>query len=582
MRLVTSCTRRLNNLDSTYVQSQKGSVLFDELSNSARYNTARENIKALRQQGADKATIQNAVQEAARLRPLGMKRYSRGKATGLANYLRDLPDGEAVFNNHPLDALSQYALGRSKAIETGEELIDIIGNSALPGVANQIDGGGRVPLLNALDQVGLKTSREVLPPTTDAAADLASKTKAYDEALEASLKGRAGQPAATTAEAAKAGAAKSLSPKQTVERARKAMDKARDAVNAPPNPKYGNVDGGAGKRVQQIIADSIEKQTGQAVDASTIDLAKFNMKQADIDHLRNLHDSFTTSKRNGIFQGIEDFTRTFKSQILLFPKRYTRDTMSAYISNVVESGSPIGLTSSYGTARRLLKGDYEKVAEELLEIPAYANIADPQQRLKAFMADGSKNNIWGGLRTSELIDDPAAESIRTFIPGAGDQGLGAAVKQIGGNLSIPQFFDKDSALMQGGQSMANWTDRWGRTAGYINLMKQGNTAEEAARRMMAVHVDYGNLSKSELALRKFIPFYSYTGGIAKYAVDQLLNNPGGAYSQGLRTINRVQESDDENFVPEATSGRALGSAYQTVSSRGYKIPLALMSKDCLV
>ena len=174
--------KELNNLDSAYVQGQKGSVLFDELSNSARYNTAREKIKTLRQQGADKATIQNAVQEAARLRPLGMKRYSRGKATGLANYLRDLPDGEAVFNNHPLDALSQYALGREKAIGTGEELIDIIGNSALPGVANQVDGGGRVPLLNALDQVGLKTSREVLPPTTDAAAELASKTKAYDEA----------------------------------------------------------------------------------------------------------------------------------------------------------------------------------------------------------------------------------------------------------------------------------------------------------------------------------------------------------------------------------------------------------------
>ena len=540
----------LNDLNSAYVQGKKGSVLFNELENTQLYNAARDKVKTLRQQGADKATIQNAIQEAARLRPLGMKRYSRGKATGLANYLRDLPDGEAVFNNHPLDALSQYALGRERAIGTGNELIDIIGNAAQPGVANTIKGGGRVPIMDALNQVGLKTSREIEAPAKDAAAELTRATKEYDDAVKAFTVGKAGKPSATQAEALKAAAAKGLSPTQVVERARKAMDKARQAVDAPANPKYGNIDGGAGQRVQEIIAKNISEQTGQPVKASDIDLKKFNMRQEDINHLRNLHDSFTTSKRNDIFSGIEDFTRTFKSQILLFPKRYSRDLMSAYISNLVESGSPIGLTSSYGTARHLVNGNYAKVADDLLQVPAYANIADPDQRLKAFMNDAAKFKMFGGLRTEELIDDPAAESIRTFIPGAGNQGFTSSAKKIVNNLSLGQFIDKESELMQAGQSMANFTDRWSRMSGYINLMKQGNTAEEAARRMMRIHVDYSDLSKSELWLRKFIPFYSYTGKIARYAVDQLLTNPGGPYSQGLRSVNRIQESDDDTFVPE--------------------------------
>lgn len=485
-----------------------------------------------------------------------LREYSKGNARALSEYLRRFGPGETGLQNHPLDALATYTTGRERAMGTGNELQNILADLARPGDPSLVKGGGAVSLRDALKRTGLRSqfneTRDFLDPNA-----VANANKKYNKALDDLGK---------FDYVDRADDAARLDLQQNVRDAQKAIDMARkDVSNAETIIENGverkaivkigtTPTAGAAKKVQQIIADSMTAKTGRKVEASAIDLDKLHIPQERLDTLAKMHDFYVNPKQaeSKIMETVGSLGRLFKSQVLLWPSRYTRDLMSGAMTNVVEASgaNPTKLAESYKAAERLMSGDMDTFAQMIDDIPAYASFTNPKDKVNAFVKDATRNKLFGGLRTADFIDDPAGQSLRDFIPGAGDQTLMSGVKGVASNAGWKQFWNTDSALYKDAQKIANWTDTINRTSGYINLMKtQGISSEAAARRALASHVDYDSLSQGEKSLRKLIPFYSYSSRILKYAVENLLQHPGGGYSSGLKTIERMQQSDEDTFVP---------------------------------
>ena len=416
-----------------------------------------------------------------------LREYSKGKAKVLSEYLRRFGPDETGLQNHPLDALATYATGRERAMGTGNELQNVLSDLARPGAAETVSGGGAVNLRKALSQAGLRSQfDEVLKRSVDPNA-VTDAEKNFKTALDALGK--------NTDDAQRASLTKNVRQAQSqIDAARKEVSAATDGAQGYGIYKIGkDPQAGAAKNVQQIIADSIAAKTGQKVDASAIDLDQFHIPQERLNTLKKMHDFYVKPQQaqNTIMETVNSLGRLFKSQVLLWPSRYTRDLMSGGLTNIVEAGggNPTQLAESYRAAEKLMSGDVDSFAQMIEDIPAYASFTNPKDRVNAFVKDATRNKLFGGLRSADFIDDPAGESLRNFIPGAGDQTLMSGVKGVANNAfgGLPksanpldwQFFDSNSALYKDAQKIANWTDTVNRTSGYINLMR--DTGHECGR-----------------------------------------------------------------------------------------------------
>ena len=102
------------------------------------------------------------------------------------------------------------------------------------------------------------------------------------------------------------------------------------------------------------------------------------------------------------------------------------------------------------------------------------------------------------------------------------------------------------------QKLNDYIDSVSRLGGMPALMRRGVGADEAARKVTEALVDYNSLTSIERnVLKGIFPWYSYSSRAGKYAVKELTTNPGGAYAQTLRGFNRMQESDNDTYIPEA-------------------------------
>jgi hypothetical protein len=56
-------------------------------------------------------------------------------------------------------------------------------------------------------------------------------------------------------------------------------------------------------------------------------------------------------------------------------------------------------------------------------------------------------------------------------------------------------------------------------------------------------------------MRRIFPWWAYTSRIGKYAVESLMQNPGGRYAQTLRFINDAQATTEDSYIPTALRQR---------------------------
>jgi hypothetical protein len=422
--------------------------------------------------------------------------YTKGKARQLAKFLHDLDvvkDAQGnitsgpVFGNNPLEAVARYTVGRERAIDTADAVIDTIASRLVQGTAGGMQGGKHISAKNALARAGM---RSPLDPAT-------------------------------------------------------------------------NIRGGAAQQLRERIAAKLTKTTGQTVNPDTIDLAHYAISEDAINSLTRMHDFYAQPKAvEGLSQYLDQYTKVFKAQVLTWPSRFTRDSMSGFVSNSIEAGPAAALEGTMQAAS-LLEGKYDKVMPYIRRMPLYSHYTTNEEALKQFLLDSAEAKILrGGSITDVMAGDRSAASIQKLLPGQTPQSIvgsinydptrswGTALNPFGVR-GVAGRKDTTNAIYKTGEALGDYTDSLNRMAGYMALLQSGVSPQEAARRMGAAHVLYDNLSTVERQLRdRWMPFYAYSSRIGKYVVERMAERPGGPYGQMLKLVDKAQQTDDDTYVPQ--------------------------------
>jgi len=433
----------------------------------------------------------------------GDAKYSKGKARQLARFLNSVEvpatgDISPVFGNHPAEAVSRYVYGRERAIGTSDELINTIASRLVNQPYGKVAGGKHISALSALQKAGLKSAKN-------------------------------------------------------------------DA----------GVRGGAAMQLRERISAKLA-EVGQSIRPDDVDLSMYSLPLDEVNRLTRMHNTFAAPKAVGdIGNAIEQYTKLFKAGVLTWPSRYTRDLMSGFISNVVEAG-PAAATKGGYHAAKLLNGRYDDVTKYVRQIPLYKELYDPvtkkvvaetdEQMMSRFLRDTAEAGI---LKDGAVLDrgnaDRTADALKELIPGfkpqsiagsfAGKEGRTYAefAREATNPFGVKGVLGRKETtnpLYKTGEALGEWTDSVNRLGGYMALLHSGAVAspKEAARRMIAAHVDYGSLSEAEKQIRAWVPFYSYESRILKYALGQMAEHPGGRYTRMLKIADKAQQPDDETYV----------------------------------
>lgn len=102
--------------------------------------------------------------------------------------------------------------------------------------------------------------------------------------------------------------------------------------------------------------------------------------------------------------------------------------------------------------------------------------------------------------------------------------------------------------VRAGEDVAQYMEDINRTTAFLGFLKQGFDEQEAARKTLAIHFDYSNLSEFEKGLKNFIPFYVFTSKVVPLTFGDLFRNPGGKQAWAIRATTRAQ--DEETPAPD--------------------------------
>jgi hypothetical protein len=101
-----------------------------------------------------------------------------------------------------------------------------------------------------------------------------------------------------------------------------------------------------------------------------------------------------------------------------------------------------------------------------------------------------------------------------------------------------------------GEELGHYVEGLNRIAPFLNQLKKGVDPAEAAERVGAAQVKYGNVNYTPIErqlMRRLFPFYSFTSRTAKRITEELMQRPGGALSHTIRASN---SSGKDDLVPD--------------------------------
>jgi hypothetical protein len=477
--------------------------------------TGRQQANLQRQLTAIQARIANPP----------LVQFGRPQALKMARMLNQLTP-EAIKKQHPIfgahvaEDASRYFTGRERAISRANLLYDILGSTAKRANFRDIEGGGHTALGQAFRQLKLRSTN-----ITDAA---------------------------------------------------------------------GNVIGVEGAK-QQIL-DRLSRRAGfSGVDLD--ELKNISIDKKMMERLNRIADFYEQPEVHSKFlQAIDNITSMWKGSILAWPARFSRDWMSGLFSNMVEVRSARDLWNGYSGARYLIQGQFDKLDSIIDMMPRYRGMA-AQARRQAFMRELAGAGILGGRQITDVGQDTAELAAGTIIrdsvlPGVSPRTTFGYQAYDAATLSKPLPFSRTASaelfnvgnwkkqpgrtadlygrniakadqeltnpILRWSSKLGDTTDSINRSSGYISLLLQGISPEEAARRIKLSQVDYSSLTAVERGyLRRVIPFWAYTSRISSYIGQTLANDPGGALTQfGIRLPERLAQNDsDRGYVPSSVRQR---------------------------
>jgi len=486
--------------------------------------------------------------------------YSRQNAVKLARDIRNMnPEavqrGRGLFDSHPMEDFARYVTGRERAIGRSGLLYDKMANTAQ--MQNYLDVpqdlGRHNPINQTLQNLDLRTTalptQGPLPPNAPLTA------------AQAAIQGP-------------------------------------NVQHFPPDQTFG---------AKQQIVDRLNARlagTGQQIDIE--DLANVSVDAELVARMNRIADFYTVPEVQGMWVDVLDgVTKNWKASVLGWGSTKLRDWYSGIAMNLVEVGHP-GMVNAYDAAKHLIQGQSDRLADVVSKMPAYA--AEAQVDIAAAIRHYQDDLAIGGLQRGRSLEEfgstlnsrQTGQGIRNeFVPGStadttmGYQawdafnmpvtgraplGPGSAAYSELGNVagyreSISRFgqainpFDNTvpftdylneneirDPIMRWSARLGDTTDKINRLALYNALMLQGVDSAEAIRRVMKTQIDYGNLTRFEKgAIRRVVPFWTYSSRMGAEVARRIWENPGGPYTQFmLRAPEKFQQmgQEDGDYLPK--------------------------------
>ena len=353
---------------------------------------------------------------------------------------------------------------------------------------------------------------------------------------------------------------------------RKPLDQALNQVAGALGLKTSQATGSAAMSVQNILKQELARINNVAPDA--IKLSEWAIPEQVLERLTAVNDFYSRPRaQEDVMNVFGQIGQIFKGFLLAFPSRFTRDIYSNGYQIWTLVRNPADVAYGLQTASKILAGDTEQAAALLRQLPGY-NIADSSKVKEQLVGDVARSGILQTLASSDLVTANRTAELNQLVPGITPQRGLDFIKELTPDGSrnplqmVQDYFtfrgtripyvqktaagETRNALLNASQKLNDYTDAVSRLGGMLSLMKQGVSADEAARRVTEALVDYNSLTSIERNVFKTIfPWWSYSSRAGAYAAKELVRNPGGPYAQTLRAFNRFQESDEDTYVPEA-------------------------------
>lgn len=363
---------------------------------------------------------------------------------------------------------------------------------------------------------------------------------------------------------------------------------AKAAVNAPQTPGFssftarealkkfgldieaGQVLDDAGNVVERSNAEKLlESAIGRNRSRNALDplATRTDDVRLDIDNLRISQDlverltagvqkSRVPNEAKGLLKGYDKFLQSFKSLALLYPSRYTRDMYSGSFAAATKGlFNPLDSYAGIQAGR----GNYKPLARRLRQAPGYDNLTDEEAVVK-FLSESAGQRLTDFDVADDLSRSGSNMTTPDVFPGsAGPYLQGVREKINPRKLDTYNIFAQrrrsgnPNFLLDAGDRASTASDSWSRIGTYLTAVRQGYTPEAAKSMADLTQVVYrpeAFTSFERDVIKRLVPFYSYTKGIAPLVADNLVNNPAGLMGQSIRTVNRAGEPSEDRFTPE--------------------------------
>lgn len=432
---------------------------------------------------------------------------SQSAYRGLANFLREMPlnyaeDGIDYYGN-ALNDLQRYVRSRGRNEATADVLLRRLNRNVIEQAADEIPGETAYGITDALEKLGFDTSV---------------------------MKDAAGNDLPSRAAAAMA----------------------------------------------RVMGVTPEELAGRSVDKRLVDQMAERIMKAR-----------APREVGPLMRAADNFTQRFKTLALLFPSRYTRDMYSGSVAAATQNAfNPGDAVRGY----RIGGGRYGDIPNAVRHLPDYQALRTPEElnRLRNVQRfeNGEIVKPFADLTEDELHDELM---IRKFLTDAGGEeltqtsvvdDLGRAADDITLRDAAPGM---SGGYMRGlGQQMQrrpvpwdlwetrkrggfqNWllslgdrastaSDNFNRIGTYLNRIRKGDSPRRARQVSDLTQVNYRPEAFTPLerdAIKRLVPFYSYTKGISPLIAQQLLEKPAGLMGASIRSINRAGAPTEDNFTPE--------------------------------
>lgn len=303
------------------------------------------------------------------------------------------------------------------------------------------------------------------------------------------------------------------------------------------------------------------------------DLDTLRVPQDLIENLKaGVQRASTPTEAKGLLKKYDQFLQSFKSLALLFPSRYTRDAYSgSFAAGTQGLFNPLDSYAGFQVGR----GNYKPLARRLRQAPGYDGLTD-EQAIRKFLGSAGGEQLTEFNIADDLARDASNLTTPDVFPGSAGpymQGVKEKFRQNPNFLELTEigpdgkrrwssrnlfWAQRNRAgnpnwLLDAGDRAATSSDSWNRIGTYLTAVRQGYTPEAAKQMADLAQVVYRPEAFTSFErdfVKRLVPFYSYTKGIAPLVADNLINQPAGLMGQSIRFVNRAGEPSEDRFVPE--------------------------------